>query len=125
MRFVDWARTQRSETQLDPAVIGYPRTCMLTAQAEGETEAAIPIHPVLMLESFLHSPSLTKGQIALAFLRIHELVVETMRASGMHEAFFTTRNPALAVLAAKHGGWTECLHDPLRKTWLLKLKLCS
>ena len=122
-RFVEWARTQRHETSLDPAVIGYPRTCMLTATDDDVLIGAIPVHPVLMLESFLHAPGLTRGQLAIALLRIHEMVTRVMRSTGMHEAYFLTRRADLALLAVKHGGWTECLHDPARETWLMKLTL--
>ena len=122
-KFVEWARTQRDETSLDAAVIGYPRTCMLTATDDDVLIGAIPVHPVLMLESFLHAPDLSKGALALALRHIHELIVRIMRSTGMHEAYFLTRRADLALLAVRHGGWTECLHDPARETWLMKLKL--
>ena len=81
----------------------------------------IPLQPVLMFESLVKKPELTKRQTALALWKIGELVESTSAFTGLREAYFITNCEDEANSCAKHG-WTICLHDQDKGQWLLKRK---
>jgi hypothetical protein len=117
--FIKWMQTQRTNTDFDPSVLGYPRACMARVHQGEEPIAMVPIHPVFMLESLARNPELTDSQLVLALNSIDKKVQQAMQDSGIAETFFQTNNERFAYICERHG-WIKALYDPVKKEWLMK-----
>ena len=61
-QFSDWAWAARSRTTFDLEILGHPRAVMFIA----ENSAYLPVHTVLMAESFVPKPDATNREKARA-----------------------------------------------------------
>jgi hypothetical protein len=118
--FIHWMSEQRAQVDFDKETLSYPRSCMTHARKGEETVAMIPLQPVLMFESLVRKPELTKRQTALSLYRIGEEVERIAKDTGHREAYFITNDRDEAASCAKHG-WTIELEDG-RGKWLMKRK---
>ena len=123
--FCKWAEEQRQDTDFDPGVVGYPRACMTKAMRDGQTIAMVPLHPVLMMESLIKDPNLTKTQTAATLFKLGELMEQVAKDSGHGECFFITNSKKEADMCEKHKGWIKVMYDPSKKTYLMKRKICK
>ena len=117
--FIEWMWGQRISTDFDKSVISYPRSCMVQITQDDETIALVPVHPVFMLESLARNPNLTDSELVLALRSLDEKIQQTMKDTGMAEAFFQTNSERFADICEKHG-WEKALYDPEKKEWLMK-----
>jgi hypothetical protein len=117
--FTEWMKSQRAVTDFDKRVIGYPRACMARVQQGEETIALVPVHPAFMLESLARDSNLTDSQLVLALSSIDKMIQQTMKDSGMAEAFFQTNIQRFADICERHG-WIKALYDPSKHEWLMK-----
>jgi hypothetical protein len=104
-RFTAWMWEARQFTKFDPDVLTYPRITMAKTNKGDETTSYVPVQPVLMLESFAPSPATNAGDKAAALYAVQELLVKTMKDSGMAETYFLAES-SLAEFAVNHG-WEE------------------
>jgi hypothetical protein len=118
-KFCEWVYAMRDKNNFDPGVMWYPRTIMCRAQAGEEPIAYVPLQPVLMYESLAAKPGVSSRQLAMALWKISEAVDKAARVTSFCEAFLITSDENEATVASLHG-WKIIMHDPERKTWLLK-----
>ena len=121
-KFISWMWQFREKSNFDMAVMSYPRTVMFSASDEQGPLVFLPAQPILMFESLCARPGATEKEIALSLWRIGELADETMKDTGMHEAYFLTNDQAEADSTEKHG-WTKLLFDPAKNTYLMKRRI--
>jgi hypothetical protein len=112
--FVSWASQRKELTQFDKDVIGYPRTVIARATEDGKPILYIPVHPILMGESLLSDPDLTKSQIAHGLLTIMAELDGVMKLTGMHEVYFVTTDDHFAGKAIEVG-FTEVKGHVLKR----------
>ena len=117
--FIEWMRTQRVSTDLDPAALGYPRAIMVRVKQADDTIAMAPLHPVLMVESLSRNSKLTNSQLVLVLLSINDKLQQVMQDSGMAEAWFETNSEHFVDVCCRCG-WEIALHDQDKQKWMLK-----
>lgn len=120
-RFAAWAWAQKQQTVFDADVINYPRACIAKVAKADETVALVPVHPVLMIESFCREPGLSPSQRFLTLHSLDAMLTQVMHDTGMAESFFVTSDSHFADVAEQHG-WIKYLHDTEKQTWLMKKK---
>jgi hypothetical protein len=121
-QFIEWVWNVRQQVNFDYDTLTYPRSCMTRALDGAQTLMMIPIQPVLMFESMVHNPELSKPKIALCMSRIGETVEDAMKLTGHREAYFLTNDAQEAETCSNHG-WTKALYDPEKKIYLMKKKI--
>jgi hypothetical protein len=117
--FVEWVTS--IDNNFDKDVMFYPRTVMLRALADGIPIVYVPLQPVLMYESLAPGPDISNLQRAVALREISALVDGMAANTGHGEGYFLTNSLEEMELVTKRG-WTVCLYDADRHTWLLKRK---
>lgn len=120
--FIAWAWAQRDVINLDPHVVGYPRSVMATASRDGQSVAMVPLHPVINFESFVRDPDMPDRDVVQALAAIDKLIPELAQQTGMLEFFFETSIEKFKDLCIRHG-WQVRLFDSEKKIWLLKRKI--
>lgn len=121
-KFCGWMETQAARTNLDIKVLSYPRSCMARVAKGEKTVAMLPIQPVLMLESLAKDPEMSEWALTLSIIELDALTGQVMASTGICEAYLLTDMPKFVDTAISRG-WTKCLHDPERKTWLMKKQI--
>jgi hypothetical protein len=118
---IEWSVALAHKSNFDPDVLFYHRTVITRAKSGDEPIVYLPLQPVMMFESLAPKPGLSKGHIAMSLYRIGEVVEEAATQMGYGEMYFLT-NDEPEMLATSRRGWTVCLYDSEKQTWLMKRK---
>jgi hypothetical protein len=122
--FMKWVWELRHKNNFDMDVLRETRAILCKASDDSGPLMYLPAHPVLMYESLAPRPDLTNRQTAICLWRIGQVMENAMRDTGMCEAYFITSDQTEAEVCAAHG-WTIAMHDPEKKTWLMKRKISN
>lgn len=113
--FAEWAWKARSRTTFDLEIIGHPRAVMFITECE-ERKAYLPVHTVLMAESFIPRPGLDNRDKAYSLGMFDRLLQAAAEKLGIKTIYTFVPDIELDYIEkVQRHSWKEVEHVRLFK----------
>jgi hypothetical protein len=101
-RFTEWAEASRPLTKMDPEVVGYPRSAIITSR-DTEVTAYTTAQALIFIDNFIPKPGLEDRRRRLSLSRIDKFLTGFAAEQSFRELMFTTKDKDYADVACNQG----------------------